>query len=111
MRRWVVASALAAAVGLVPVDALARGRVPVKISGSLNLATATQEQLDLLPGVGPKAAKAIIEYRGRSPFMRVEDLVRVKGFGRKRFQRLRAFLTLTGETTLRVEPLQDQRGK
>jgi len=33
----------------------------------------------------------------------VEELVRVKGFGKKRFDRLKPFLTLSGDTTLKVE--------
>lgn len=89
-------------------EAQARGRTALKISGSLNLATASAEELSRLPGVGPKSAKAIIEYRARRPFTRVEELVRVKGFGRKRFDQLKPFLTLNGTTTLKVERLGGQ---
>jgi len=80
----------------------------VKVSGSLNLATATAAQLDQLPGVGQKAAKAIIDHRAKTPFSRVEELVQVKGFGKKRFDRLKPYLTLSGATTLKVERLSAQ---
>ena len=92
-----------------PAGAMAKGRAPVKMSGTLNLATATAAQLDQLPGVGGKAAKAIIDYRAKTPFSRVEELVKVKGFGKKRFDRLKPFLTLSGATTLKVERLSQGR--
>jgi len=91
-----------------PAGAMAKGRVAVKVSGTLNLATATPAQLDQLPGVGEKAAKAIVDYRAKTPFNRVEELVKVKGFGKKRFDRLKPHLTLTGATTLKVERLPAQ---
>jgi competence protein ComEA len=91
-----------------PASAMAKGRALLKVSGAINLATATAAQLDQLPGVGEKAAKAIIDYRTKTPFTRVEELVKVKGFGKKRFDRLKPYLTLTGATTLKVERLSVQ---
>ena len=41
-----------------------------------------------LPGIGPKKAKAILEYRSRRPFTRPSQLVNVKGIGRKTMKRL-----------------------
>jgi len=101
MRTLVVTSALAAFV--IGAPAMARGKMVVKVSGSLNLTTANAEQLSELPGIGPKAAKAILDYRSKTHFTRVEDLVKVKGFGKKRFDRLRPYLALTGPTTIKVE--------
>ncbi|WP_342376531.1 helix-hairpin-helix domain-containing protein [Myxococcus stipitatus] len=72
-------------------------------SGVVNLNEASASELDLLPGVGEKAAQRIIQHRGKRPFQRVEELVRVKGFGRKKFLKLKAHLTLSGPTTLKVE--------
>ena len=104
MRLVAIAVALMALAA--PVEAVAKGRSTVKVSGSLNLATATASQLDELPGIGQKAAKAIVDHRGKAPFSRVEELVKVKGFGKKRFDRLKPYLTLTGPTTLKVERAQ-----
>jgi competence protein ComEA len=50
--------------------------------GRVSLNSATLEQLDTLPGVGPVTAQAIIDYRtSHGGFQRVEDLLDVKGIG------------------------------
>jgi len=76
-----------------------------KVQGVVNLNQADFDQLTLLPGVGPTKARRIVEYRTKHPFKRIEELTRVKGFGRKTFARLKANLTVTGASTLqRVRP-------
>jgi competence ComEA-like helix-hairpin-helix protein len=49
--------------------------------GQININTATQEELEALPGVGPVIARRIIEGR---PYRSVDELDRVKGIGKKR---------------------------
>lgn len=50
--------------------------------GRVSLNSATLEQLDTLPGVGPVTAQAIVAYRtAHGGFQRVEDLLNVKGIG------------------------------
>ena len=62
----------------------------------VNLNTATQAQLESLPGVGAKAAERILEYRQKNGrFKKVEDLMNVKGFGEKTFLKLKPLLTVT----------------
>jgi competence protein ComEA len=69
-------------------------------SGSVvNINTATAAELSLLPGVGPSKAQAIIKYRGAHAFKKVEDILRVKGIGRKSFKAMRPYLTVDGPTT------------
>jgi competence protein ComEA len=59
----------------------------------LNLAT--EEDLRRLSGIGPAKAKAILALRAKlGRFKRVEDLLRVKGIGRKRLARLRPLVVL-----------------
>jgi competence protein ComEA len=82
-----------------------RGKVKLQLSGQLNLNTATHSQLDQLPGIGEKAAKRIIEYRTKTPFAKVDDLSHVKGFGRKKLERLKPYLAVSGPTTLKVARL------
>lgn len=71
------------------------------VIGKLNLNTATEAQLVLLPTVGPSKAERVISWRKRNGgFRRVADLRRVKGFGYKTFKRLEPFLDIQGESTL-----------
>jgi len=61
----------------------------------INLNSATSDQLDTLPGVGPATAKAIISYRNRKgPFGKVEDLLNVPGIGPSKVAALRDQVTV-----------------
>jgi competence ComEA-like helix-hairpin-helix protein len=71
------------------------------LTGKVNLNTATEEQLRLLPTVGPAKAERIVTWRKKNGgFKRIADLRRVKGFGYKTFKRLEPYLDIKGETTL-----------
>lgn len=72
----------------------------VVATGVVNINTATEEQLQLLPGVGPSKAAAIVAYRKRhGNFKKVDDLRRVKGFGAKTLKKLKPYLSVSGPTT------------
>ena len=59
-------------------------------SSLVNINSATVEELDGLPGVGPSTAAAIVEDRdANGPFSSPEDLMRVSGIGEKKFAKLR----------------------
>ncbi|PYS26503.1 MAG: hypothetical protein DMG11_19720 [Acidobacteria bacterium] len=57
---------------------------------ALNLNTATVQQLEALPGVGPVLAKRIVEFRQKKGgFKRVEELLAVPGISEKKWKVLR----------------------
>ncbi|WP_034483441.1 ComEA family DNA-binding protein [Actinomadura oligospora] len=63
----------------------------------LDLNTATAEQLDQLPGVGPVLARRIIDYRTQhGPFRSVDQLQEVPGIGARRLTDLKPLLTTPG---------------
>ena len=72
-------------------------------AGVVNIQTATADQLQLLPGIGPSKAAAIVAYREAHPFHRVEDIMRVRGIGRATFRRLRPMISVSGSTTMTTE--------
>ncbi len=111
MKPSLVAVAVMLAVGFSGV-ALAGGKArQVELTGVLNLNAATARQLDLLPGVGEKAAGKIIAQREKAPFKRPEELVKVRGFGKKKFERLKAYLTVAGPTTLEAKRSEGDRSQ
>ncbi len=55
-------------------------------AAKININTAGEEELQQLDGVGPSLAKAIIEHRKQKPFSNVEDLMNVRGVGKKIFE-------------------------
>jgi len=71
------------------------GASPDGTTGPINLNTATQEQLELLPGIGPVLAQAIITERDqRGGFRSVNELRDVRGIGDKRFADIEALVTV-----------------
>lgn len=61
----------------------------------LNLNTATQEQLELLPGVGPAMAQKILAARkAAGSFKSVEELDEIRGIGEKKMEALRPLVTV-----------------
>jgi competence protein ComEA len=76
-------------------------RTRKELTGKLNLNTASEEQLQMLPTVGPAKAERIVSWRKKNGgFKRAADLRKVKGFGYKTLKRLEPFLEVSGETTL-----------
>lgn len=73
--------------------------------GVVNINSATDEELQRLPGIGPARATAIVQLRERvHRFNHTEDLLRVRGIGRVGFRRMRPYLSLNGDTTLLARP-------
>jgi competence protein ComEA len=69
------------------------------LEGVVNLNTAGADLLQLLPGVGPAKVRSIYLYRQKRPFRTVDELVRIKGIGRKMVRQLRGHLAVSGPST------------
>ena len=62
----------------------------------VDLNSANQEALEALPGIGPRTAELIIEYRTQSGrFKKVEELMNVRGIGERTFLRLRELVQVS----------------
>lgn len=71
------------------------GSAPGSPGAKVNLNTATMEQLDELPGVGPVTATSILDWRTKNGrFTKVEDLLDVKGIGQATLEDLRDLVTV-----------------
>lgn len=86
-----------AGLGLAPAvtpDAAAPDGAIAGVGAKVSLATATAEQLDELPGVGPVTAQKILDYRAEhGPFGSVDELDAVPGIGPTRVEQLRDLVT------------------
>ena len=61
----------------------------------VNLNTATQADLESLPGIGARTAERILEYRQKNgSFKKIEELMNVKGIGEKSFLKLKPLVTV-----------------
>jgi len=62
---------------------------------ALDVNRANQQDFERLPGIGPVLARRIVEYReSRGAVQDIEQLRRVKGIGKKTFERIRAFVAV-----------------
>ena len=64
--------------------------------GLIDLNRATEQDFDALPGIGPRLAERIMEYRQSvGVFHSLNELRAVKGIGKKKFERIRSLITVT----------------
>ena len=95
-----IALALSLAALLFAMPARAAFGPPAEVTGVVNLNTATDAELRRLPGIGPTKAQRILAQRAKHKFESTDQLMKVKGIGRKTYRKLKAYLAVTGATTL-----------
>ena len=61
----------------------------------VNINTASLEELDSLPSIGPSLAQRIIDYREQNgPFLSTEDIINVPGIGSGNYERFKDMITV-----------------
>jgi competence protein ComEA len=61
----------------------------------VNINTADEKALDVLPGIGPSTAKKIIEYRNTNGiFKKTEDIMNVKGIGKSKYENVKSKIVI-----------------
>ena len=66
---------------------------------TVNLNTATLDQLTALPGIGPKTAELILQYRTKNGgFKKIEELMNIKGIGEKSFLKIKPLVSAPPKT-------------
>jgi competence protein ComEA len=62
----------------------------------ININTANSEELQQVPGIGPATAEKILQMRkSYGAFKSVDDLLAIKGLGKKRLEKMRKYLTVS----------------
>src|SRR5437868_11103805 len=62
----------------------------------ININTANAEELQQVPGIGPATAEKILQMRkSYGTFKSVDDLLAIRGIGKKRLEKMRKYLTVT----------------
>lgn len=64
------------------------------VGNKININTCTKEELLSLPGIGEVLAERIIEYREKTPFKKLEDLMNVSGIGEKKFESIKDMIVV-----------------
>ena len=100
LRALVAAAAVIGVIAVSPNASYAQpDQAPAAPKTTINLNTATVDQLATLPGVGQKTAERIIEYRTKSGgFKKIEELMNVKGIGEKSFLKIKPLVSAPPRT-------------
>lgn len=84
-----------------PAGRRAPGKKEANLTKLIDINRANAEELQKLPGIGPKLSQRIIDERQKAPFKSVEELRRVSGIGPKTLDKLRPYIT-TGKEPVRL---------
>lgn len=75
-------------------DIISNSQSIINNTGKVNLNTATIQELLTIPNIGESKANLIIEYRNKTPFKQIEDIMNIKGIGSGIFEKIKAYITI-----------------
>lgn len=82
-------------VGLQASEAEGAPQAVADAPGKVSINSATAEQLEALPGIGPATAQKIVaDRKANGPFASIDELTRVSGIGQKKYEALAGLITL-----------------
>ncbi len=93
-----VARALAVAAALLAAAPALAAKKALPTGERIDLNRASVTELMRLPGLGQKRAQAIVAYRAKQPFRRVEDVLAVKGLGPAWLAKVKGSVSVGGIT-------------
>ena len=71
----------------------------IEVGNRLDINSAGPRELESLPGIGPVLARRIVEFRAKNPpFRRVEEILIIRGIGRRKFEALRDRIQVADST-------------
>jgi competence protein ComEA len=102
MNRSALVLAAALVVMATPLFAQRTAKPPVAAAVAsteiINLNSATVAQIASLPGIGPKTADLVVQYRTKNgPFKKIEEIMNVRGVGEKSFLKIKDRLTVAAQ--------------
>jgi competence protein ComEA len=78
-----------------PIVATPLPQVVATTTELININTASNAELDTLPGIGPTTAQKIVDYRTQNgPFVSTEDIINVPGIGPGTYERIKDLITV-----------------
>ena len=69
----------------------------VSLFAKVNINTANINELESLKGIGKAKAETIIEYRKQHKFKKIEDIMKIKGIGKKLFEKIKNEISVKKE--------------
>jgi comEA protein len=80
-----------------PTPPAGKSNKEASLTGRIDINRASREELQQLPGIGPKLSQRIVDERQRGRFETVEELRRVPGIGPKTMDKLRSHVSVDAE--------------
>ncbi|RDU71947.1 DNA-binding protein [Helicobacter aurati] len=77
---------------------------PSFLFAAVNINTANQQELMALSGIGEAKAKAIIAYRTKTRFKKIEDIMQVSGIGQAIFDKIKNDITVSNIPQNKPQP-------